>query len=181
MNIVVAPRLLIKSAPQTGESLALKVGTVRIRELCPNETIGLGVSAAPAARWYIAELGVGASALSPADIWDQAHQAALLHNAYVEPDIGVEWSYRNRVNAAVGAAPGDLCYYKPQSDDFPKGSGFAWHLDKSQLRSARDEVGANPPQVSIGILDTGFDFKHQARPEHLLMGLQRNFTGDGFS
>jgi hypothetical protein len=62
---------------------------------------------------------------------------------------------------------------------FPKGPKFAWHLDSSQLRSARTQVGANPAKVRIGILDTGFDFEHQARPQNLLLQLQRNFVGDG--
>jgi hypothetical protein len=178
MNIVVAPRLLIKSAPQARNSLALMGGIVQIRELCPNEAAGLGIKAAPVARWYVAELGVGATTPSPADIWDMAHEAAQQYNAYVEPDIGVQWDYRNRVSVAVGAAPGDLCFYNAESTDFPQGTGFAWHLDLSQLRSARNEVGDNPEKARIGILDTGFDFKHQARPGNLLLDLQRNFVGD---
>jgi hypothetical protein len=179
MNIVVAPRLLIKTASQPRNTLALAGGPVQIRELCPNETIGFGLAAAGAARWYLAELGIGATAPSTADIWDMAHQAAQQHNAYVEPDIGVQWDYRNRVTATLGAAPGDLCQYNDQSGDFPKGQGFAWHLKLSQLKAARDQVAANPAKVRIGILDTGFDPNHQARPEKLLLDLQRNFVDDG--
>ena len=41
------------------------------------------------------------------------------------------------------------------------------------------EIGEKPQKVRIGILDTGFDFKHQAMPQNLLLDLQRNFTGDG--
>src|SRR5271165_3809245 len=106
MNIIVAPRLLIKSAPRPTNALALAGGTVQIRELCPNETMGLPRGAAPAARWYLADLGVGATAPSTADIWDAAHEAARQHNAYVEPDIGTQWDYLNRVTVALGAAPG---------------------------------------------------------------------------
>jgi len=179
MNIVIASRLLMKSAPQPGESLALMGGTVPIRELCPNETLGLGAAAAPAARWYVVELGTGAAPASAADVWDAAHEAARQHNAYAEPDIGVEWDYRNPVCVPVGAAPGGLCSFNDQSADFPMGKCFAWHLDSSQLRTARTEIGENPAKVRIGILDTGFDFKHQARPQNLLLDLQRNFTGDG--
>jgi subtilisin family serine protease len=179
MNIFVAPRLLIKSASQPRNTIALAGGTVQIRELCPNETIGLGRAAAPAARWYLAELGVGATTPSAADIWDMAHHAAQQHNAYVEPDIGVQWDYQNRVTTAPGAAPGDLCQYNDQSGDFPKGQGFAWHLKLSQLKAARDQVAAKPTKVRIGILDTGFDLNHQARPQNLLLNLQRNFVGDG--
>lgn len=179
MNIVVAPRLLLKSAPPPRNALALGGNTFQARELCPNETLGMGGAAAPAIRWYLVELGVGAAAPSPADAWDIAHQVAEQHNAYVEPDIGVQWDYQNRVSAPLGAAPGELCSYNGQSPDFPEGAGFAWHLGSSQLRSARDRIGANPARVRIGILDTGFDFNHQARPRNLLRDLQRNFVDDG--
>lgn len=179
MNIIVAPRLLIKSAPQRTNALALAGGTVQIRELCPNETVRLRPGAAPAARWYLADLGVGATAPSTADIWDVAHEAARQHNAYVEPDIGTQWDYQNRVTAALGAAPGDLCQYNDQSGDSPQGQGFAWHLKLSQLKAARDQVAANPAKVRVGIVDTGFDPHHQARPQNLLLNLQRNFVDDG--
>ena len=139
MNIIVAPRLLIKSVPPPGDSLALMGGKVPFRELCPNEMVGLGKAAAPVARWYLVELGTGVAPPSAADVWDAAHEAAQQHNAYTEPDIGVEWDYRNPVcGVAIGAAPGELCSYNDQSTDFPKGKCFAWHLDSSQLRTARD-------------------------------------------
>jgi hypothetical protein len=179
MKIIVAPRLLIKSAPQPKNALALAGGTVQIRELCPNEILGPERAAAPRTRWYLADLGVGMAAPSTADIWDAAHEAAQQHNAYVEPDIGTKWDYQNRVTVSLGAAPGDLCSYSGQSDEFPKGQGFAWHLKLSQLKDAREQVGTNPARVRIGILDTGFDFKHQARPQNLLLKLQRNFVDDG--
>ena len=108
-----------------------------------------------------------------------AHQTSEQHDVYVEPDIGVQWDYRNRVGAALGAAPGDLCAYNGQSPEFPEGNGFAWHLNSSELRAARNEVSASPARVRIGILDTGVDFNHQARPEKLLFELQRNFVDDG--
>src|SRR5262249_4195257 len=43
------------------------------------------------------------------------------------------------------------------------------------------QVAENPARarVRIGILDTGFDFSHQARPQILLLHLQRNFVADG--
>ncbi len=178
MNIVVAPRLLIKSAPQPKNTLKLAGGTVQVRELCPNETLGLRRAAA-AARWYVTDLGLGTTSPSLADIWDAAHEAARQYGAYVEPDVGTQWDYQNRVTIPIGAAPGDLCSYNEQSEDFPKGQGFAWHLSLSQLKAARDEVAANPAKVRIGILDTGFDPKHQARPQNLLLNLQRNFVDDG--
>lgn len=178
MNIVVAPRLLIKAAPQPAERLALAGANVPLRELCPNESLGRGLGAVGAPRWYLADLGLGATAPTFGDIWDAAHEAAQQHNAYVEPDIGTQWDYLNPIRASLGAAPGDLCEYNEQADGFPKGTGFAWHLKLSQLKDARDQVAANPAKVRIGILDTGFDPKHQARPGNLLLQLQRNFTGD---
>ena len=179
MNIVVAPHLLIKTAPQPGATLALAGGEVRIRELCPNEAVRPEGAAAPTARWYLANLGVGANTASPAEIWDMAHDAARQHHAYAEPDIGAQWDYQNQVGFTTGAAPGAPCRSDDQSSDFPQGPGFAWHLDASQLREARDLVGAGSARVRIGIMDTGFDPKHQARPEKLLLDLQRNFVGDG--
>jgi hypothetical protein len=181
MKIIVAPRLLIKSALERTNALSLAGGTAPIRELCPNETLGMRRAAAPTPRWYLADLGVGAATPTPADIWDAAHEAARQYNAYVEPDVGTQWDYQNRITVPFGAAPGDLCQYNDQADGFPKGQGFAWHLKLSQLKAARDEVAANPAKVRIGILDTGFDFKHRARPQNLLLNLQRNFTGDGRS
>src|SRR5215469_9703148 len=142
MDIIIAPRLLIKSPPQPSTNLSLTGGTAQIRELCPNETLGLGRAAAPTARWYVADLGLGTTAPSTAEIWDAAYEAAQQHNAYVEPDIGTQWDYENRVTASLGAAPGGLCSYNEQSDEFPAGSGFAWHLKLSQLKDARDQVAA---------------------------------------
>ncbi len=185
MRIVVAPRLLIKSAPQPGNALALAGGIVSIEDLCPNETLGLRGAAAKRDRWHLARLGARAAAASPADIWDMAHDAAKQHNAYVEPDIGVQWDYQNHVHmpSRTGAAPGETAYcsYNDQESGFPCGPGFAWHLDASGLKAARAEVGDNPSRVRIGILDTGFDFNHRARPQNLLLTLQRNFVDDGRS
>ena len=181
MNLVMTTRVLLKSAPVGGRTVSLAGSTFQIRELCPNELLDVvAVGAAPPARWYLAELGARISSASPADAWDMAYQISQQQDVYAEPDIGVQWDYQNRVTfGGLGAAAGDLCVYNDQSQDFPKGSQFAWHLDLSQLRSARTQIGPDPSRVRIGIMDTGFDFNHQARPDVLLTELQRNFVDDG--
>jgi subtilisin family serine protease len=112
-------------------------------------------------------------------MWDAAHETARREQAYVEPDVGRQWEYQNRVKGSFGAAPGELCQYNDQSGDFPRGDGFAWHLNKSELRIARKQVQQNPARVRIGILDTGFDFNHNTFPQNVLTALQRNFVDDG--
>ena len=180
MNITVAPRLLIKSsqglAPKSGR-FAIGGNSVELRELCPNEEQSAVRGAAPGSRWYLA--ATGDSAASFAEMWDLAHETARSTQAYVEPDIGRQWEYENKVTGAIGAAPGETCSYDPQSEDFPQGSGFAWHLDLSQLRDARKAVEDSRVRVRIGILDTGLDFNHQAAPANILKNLQRNFVDDG--
>ena len=47
MKIIVAPRLLIKSALERTNALSLAGGTAPIRESCPNETLGMKRAAAP--------------------------------------------------------------------------------------------------------------------------------------
>lgn len=180
MNIVAAPRILLKLSPTVGgRPLGVAGSTVPLRELCLNDSGGgrLRGAAAPR-RWYLADFGGN---VSPAEAWDLAYRAAREHGAYAEPDIGRQWEYRNRVRQDAGAAPGDFCAYNGQRDIFPRGPGFAWHLDASELRQARQEVEALPARarVRIGILDTGYDPTHQARPAHIVESLQRNFTGDG--
>ncbi len=180
MTIVSAPRILLKIAPPAGaRALGIAGNTIQLRELCPNEGGGAkGLGVAGAERWYIADFGGSAS---PGDAWDLAHQAAREHGAYAEPDIGRQWEYQNRVRQNPGAAPGDLCAYNNQAREFPVGQGFAWHLDQSELRSARRQIEAlaDRARVRIGILDTGFDPLHQACPANIVEALQRNFTGDG--
>ena len=180
MNLVIAPGVLLKIAPAAGvRALGVAGNTVPIRELCPNEPPG-GPDRAAAARprWYIADFG---ASVSPPDAWDVAYEAARAHGGYAEPDVGRQWEYRNPIRLQLGAAPGDLCAYNDQSPDFPRGPGFAWHLDASGLRAARREIEQLPHRASvrIGILDTGFDPQHNARPESILEKLQRNFTHDG--
>jgi hypothetical protein len=185
MNITVAPRLLVKTKQSRfAENPGIWLAGTRasVRELCPNESLvseeGIAHGDLPSQpRWYLASFGGGG--VTFADMWDAAHQTAQQEQAYVEPDIGRPWEYRNRVQGSMGAAPCELCQYSDQSPDFPQGPGFAWHLDKSQLRIAREQAEAHPAPVRIGILDTGFDFGHNAFPENVLTELQRNFVDDG--
>ncbi|MBK8211937.1 MAG: hypothetical protein IPK78_20340 [Rhodospirillales bacterium] len=185
------PRLLIKMPRQVGADLerrpfGLDGTTFRLRPLCPNEaTTTLG--AAAASRWYLAE--ASPAAVSSADLWELAYKAASERGVpgapglYAEPDFLNPWLYENLVRPKKGfaAGPGETCEFNDQDGEYPQGPGFAWHLrdDFSQLKVARDEVnGDHPGPVRLGILDTGFDFSHQAKPAVLRLDLQRNFVHD---
>ena len=188
------PRLLIKMPPEArqlleSQPLRLAGTAFKLRILCPNETLGRP-AAAPGPRWYLAEAGPGA--VTAAELWEAAHQAAAAKGSplaaagvYIEPDLLHPWPTDNPVRTrGLGAAPGDTCLYNSQDIDLPQGPGFAWHLgqDFSQLKEARDQVAAaNPASVRLAIMDVGFDFSHQAvpKPPQLLDGLQRNFVDDG--
>jgi hypothetical protein len=131
-------------------------------------------------RWFIAE--ANPAAVQPAELWELAYTAAQRAGAtYAEPDFAQTWLYENRVSASegLGAAPGELCAYTPPDGELPIGPGFGWHLGDgfSQLKTAREAVSGGT--VRIGILDTGFDFNHHARPQNIRLDLQRNFVDDG--
>ena len=126
-----------------------------------------------------------------------AHQALAPQGAltgapevYIEPDLYQSWLYDNPGRTGgIGAAPGETCGYNDQAADLPRGPDpgkpeFGWHLrdDFSQLKAARDQVAqAGPALVRLGIMDVGFDFHHQTKPEHVREDLQRNFVDDGQS
>ena len=178
MKIVAAPRILLKlDSAQTSKSFGIGGNSVQLRELCPNDTRPRQGLAA-GSRWYIGDFG---GSIAQADAWDVAYDAARAHGAYAEPDVARLWEYRNPVAGALGAAPGELCAYSGQRDGFPKGNGFAWHLCQSGLLPARREIEQTKDRsrVRIGILDTGYDPGHNACPENILTGLERNFVDDG--
>jgi hypothetical protein len=132
--------------------------------------------------WQVAV--AGADALNPAEMWDLAHEAAHQTGSFVEPDLAQSWPWDRRPKELLGARPGEPGYYDDQSDKFPEGPGFAWHLDAaySQLAAAREEIGnlQDRAKVSIGILDVGFDLAHPALPREPLLrkDLARNFMSD---
>ena len=177
--------------PLTGAKarLGLAGETVTLEPLCPNELRGAHLGLAPAQHWYAAELSTRAR--SADELWALAHEAlktralAVAGEAgFAEPDLPQTWLYENPVRAApgtLGAAPAETCAYNDQDRAFPRGPAFAWHLESaySGLKAARDAAHPAAATVRIGILDTGIDLQHQARPEHLRLDLARNFVRDG--
>jgi hypothetical protein len=185
--------LLIKMPPAArealeGRPLRLADNTFRLRLLCPNEEFGAAPGAAATRRWYVAETTPGAATV--AELWEMAHRALAAKGSplaapgvYIEPDLGHSWYYDNPTPCkGLGAAPGDTCGFNDQIEELPhRPNEFAWHLGPnfSQLKQARDQVAAaGPATVRVAILDVGFDFSHQAKPEHLRHDLKRNFVVD---
>ncbi len=182
-------RLLIKMTPAQantlrGKPFGIDGSKFDLSPLLPNEIRGKkGMATAP--RWYLAETNAAAN---PGELWDVAYRAVESSGQkgilYAEPDVAHGWITENTVTrekGTLGAAPGELCRVNEQSDHFPEGPSFAWHLEPkySQLRDARNQLAGNANRIRIGILDTGIDFKHATLPEKLLANLQRNFVKDG--
>jgi Subtilase family len=200
MNEIPKPRLLLKTHPATGTTLAQKNLALRgttfhiVEPLCPNESVGNPLALSSSSRWYLAE--ADPNGMSVSDLWDLAHvtvcgQELGLEVAagaiYAEPDLPYHWLYENDapVVGELGVAPGDFCAYKDQrGNPLAQGPGFAWHLGSefSGLKHARDEVAKlEPANVRIAIMDVGFDFRHRTFPKNVLFDLQRNFVDDGQS
>ncbi len=118
-----------------------------------------------------------------AELWDAAYDYAAQSGAQVEPDCENVWvlpATKTQRGLFAGGPANDRGIVNLQSPDFPLGPGFAWHLgdNYSQLRKAQQAI-TSPQAVRAAILDVGFDFDHAAKPAHLRLDLQRNFTGDG--
>lgn len=171
-------RILIKM--RAGAALA--AAPSKVRPLLDYTAAQTRLGAAPTAAWYVAELP--AAGPSP---WDAAHDqvaGVLGLNAsdiiYTEPDLPQRFVDSNEGNPgaqAMAAAPD--CSEEPQSTKgVPSGPGFGWHLDDgfSQLRLARNAVNFADPRTRIAHIDTGYDKKQAARPEHILTQLEHNFA-----
>jgi subtilisin family serine protease len=180
-------RVLVKMRPHA--ALAAAQSATNIRPLfdsapaAPVAGFGLGVEPA----WFIADL----AARGPTP-WDAAHAQVAdqlgvdaSDVVFAEPDLAQ--SYPDVNESGKGDRPfaiGSNCDPKPQqgSGNRPIGPEFAWHLrdDFSQLGSARDAVPFSDPRTRIAHIDTGYDKKHNARPENILTDLEHNFVdGDG--
>jgi hypothetical protein len=117
------------------------------------------------------------------ELWDAAYEQAAAGTMDVEPDCESLWTMpvsRRQRGLFAGGPEADRGVVNLQSDEFPLGPGFAWHLEDnySQLKSARGSI-ANPQPVRVAFLDVGFDFNHAAMPAKLDSELQRNFVDDG--
>lgn len=166
--------------------LALGSDRPSLRPLLPNS--GAAPSALPMAdrrAWFIADLGT--TGLTNAQLWDAAHRARATLGLdagaqFVEPDLIQSWPYQNPVKSVPGispAAPGAFCGFNDQNESLPLGPGFGWHLQSSfsQLADANAQLKGTS-KVRIGILDTGIDLNHDARPSNLALNLARNFVDD---
>lgn len=142
---------------------------------------------APAAgqQWHALETSGQATVQ---ELWDAAYelrerQADIQPDFAVEPDCETLWptptGARQR-GLFAGGPEADRGRVNVQSPDFPQGPGFAWHLQKeySQLELARSAI-QDPEPVRVAILDVGFDYSHNAMPEHLDRHLEKNFVDDG--
>lgn len=117
--------------------------------------------------------------------WERAHAAletlgqSFAEGAisYAEPDLEQQFPYSVHADESEAfAAAGRKGEYDPQSGDFPRGPGFAWHLGNpfSELGAAR---GAAAGPVRILHVDTGYDPKHASVPKNLRAELARDFEG----
>ena len=150
-----------------------------------------GVASTGPAAWYVAEAtneaGFGAASAHP---WDLAHSVlrdgiglagAKILNA--EPDLEQGWTWpSDGTEGQAAAARGDRCEATAEKGaPFETGGAFGWHLDfeHSDLRRAREAVGAAGRGVTIVHLDTGYDPLHAGLPAHLDHARERNFVERG--
>jgi hypothetical protein len=151
------------------------------------ETLALGAEP----QWMLA---TASERVGQANPWDLAHE--LVHSSagmgfstagsevYIEPDFLQDgcYPYSHGRAAETGLGVAEACVFHDQdAQNWPPSSKFAWHLEAefSELKQARDlvgDVGRGESRIRIGILDTGYDDKHQARPDFILSGLERSFV-----
>ena len=115
--------------------------------------------------------------------WDAAHEIRRRLGTQVvaaEPDLEQVWLPEEPIGGdarALAARTED-----PTEPDDEKGAPFArgphpnWHIDDdySQLRTAREAVGAGRSAIKIVHLDTRYDPRHKARPEFIVTADERN-------
>jgi len=159
----------------------------------PESAGEMGAAAREPREWFLAQ------SATPPDVendWDWAHaslqQAAAFgfsaspdSDIIIEPDLEQRWPFAppqpgSSAMAATAAAP--ACQFEDQSADYPRGTGFAWHLQDafSGLKSAREAAGFGQGIV-IAHFDTGYDPKHTTLPKNLDLGRQKNFVEAGQS
>lgn len=154
----------------------------------PTPPGGLGVAAGRGSTW----LRVSAPRRSD-NPWDHAHELLAAGSPFaaagapaikaIEPDRDQQWGWTPKAtdgqeSAAAGKA--DFCAFDDQdgAGGKAKGPGPAWNFTDaySQLKAARDRVGAKQAKILIAHLDTGYDPGHVTLPLQLRKDLQRNFV-----
>jgi hypothetical protein len=117
--------------------------------------------------------------------WDTAHEIRRRLGARVlaaEPDLEQVWLPEMPAGRDASVRAGRV--EDPTEPDDEKGAPYArgphpnWHIDDdyTQLRAARQAVGATQSPIKIVHLDTGYDPKHKARPEFIPNAEERNFV-----
>jgi Subtilase family len=174
-------RILVKLRPTAGLAAADPRANLRpLHDEAP-QGAGFGLAAAPA--WYIADLRDGGP--TP---WDLAHaqvadQLGIDESAVVfaEPDLQQSFNDGSTPpGAGLALAAQPDCTPVPQDSTHNKvvGPQDGWHLDDafSQLRSARNSVSFAAPRTRIAHIDVGYDPDHTAKPENILVGMDRSFA-----
>ena len=151
----------------------------------PPTADGLGLAADPATWLRVSHPDVEENP------WETAHRlmergspfaAARSRVEAAEPDLEQVWPWDTPARTELGFGAAPVCAFDDQnaSGGLAKGPGPAWNLGDhfSQLRAAREKVGARQSNVLIAQLDTGFDPRHETLPEGLRLDLQRNFVSN---
>lgn len=136
----------------------------------------------PAWEWHLAR---PVSKADSPNAWDVAHAlnakagfAAKGSPVLIEPDFVQQWPYEDPAGRRRGGLAAAACVFHDQRGELPHVDGtFAWHLDKTELKSARAAAGT-ASRIRIAHLDTGYDPNHATLPARMRLDLQRNFVDD---
>jgi hypothetical protein len=120
---------------------------------------------------------------TPAALWDAAYNLKKKSGpgTFVEPNNIVPYTFDNPafkegLESTVGVCERDNDF----DNDWPKPDHKSiWHLDDgySELKKARNSIGATANKVRIAHFDTGYDSSHQSYPASLINhDLERNFV-----
>ena len=146
----------------------------------PPTVIAQGVAPGQASTWLRVTAPTGGR-----NPWDEAHETLAAPFAAgaaaieaVEPNLDQQWMWQPKHPGAAGeglglaaASEADFCAFENQTADGgqAQGPGPVWNLGDafSQLKQARDRVGARQALIRIAHLDTGYDPAHVTKPANL--------------
>lgn len=176
--------ILVKAGPGFGDApLALGGAPLAVRPLFTSIGGTDGMAAAGGSRWYVATAPAGAAA---DNAWDLCHAlvrgdrgfAGARPPLFAEPDLEQQWISGRVAEQAAALAKG-CDRPAPQDARFPRDANDLWFQDAehAQLAAARDAAGAGRgARVRVAHLDTGYDPRHAALPQHLDLDRQRSFV-----
>ena len=172
-------RILVKLRPTVGLAAAAPRANLRPLHASAPQTQAFGLSSEPS--WFLADLpdtgGPNPWDLAHARVADQLgiDESAVL---FAEPDLDQRFDDGSEATpiggvgqaAAAAAAAGS---HTPQDSGHNKavGPSVAWHLEDSfsQLKGARNAVQFSNPLTRIAHIDTGYDRRHVAKPDHIVL------------